>query len=332
MMRVAILAPPGVQLLDVAGPSDVFAEANRQSGSTHYQTQVIGYTRGPVLASSGLSLMADRSIDDPVEPVDILLIAGSPQMTDQPIPAEVVKWVKDTAEQSTRYGSVCSGAFVLAETGLLRGRRATTHWSQAAEFGRRFPQIMLEPDRIFTEDGPVWTSAGVTAGIDLALALIEQDIGAELALMVARQLVVFLKRPGGQSQFSSHLASQVAQKAPVKDIQNYILTNVTNVLTVAALSDRAGMSKRNFARLFREDAGMTPAEFVERVRLDEAKRLLDDLTIPMQRVAQRAGFGEMIRMRRAFLRTIGVTPGAYRRSFAKAKAGPERDGYNGIET
>ena len=322
MMRLAILAPPGVQLLDVVGPSDVFSEANRQLGSAHYQIEVVGYARGPVLSSSGLALMASRSIGDPVVPVDILLIAGSPLIQEELIPAEVLKWVRDTARHSARYGSVCSGAFVLAETGLLQGRRATTHWSQAAEFARRFPEIKLESDRIFTEDGPVWTSAGVTAGIDLALALIEQDIGPDLALKVARQLVVFLKRSGGQSQFSSHLVAQIAQKAPVKDIQDHILTNFTDVLSIAELSDRAGMSKRNFARLFRQDAGMTPAEFVERVRLEVAKRLLDDPTIPMQRVAQRAGFGEMIRMRRAFLRTIGVTPGAYRRSFARTEAIP----------
>jgi transcriptional regulator GlxA family with amidase domain len=318
MMRVAILAPPGVQLLDVVGPSDVFAEANTQLGEVHYQIEVVGFSRGPVPSSSGLTLVANRSIEDPVEQVDILLIAGSPSLRDQSIPAEVLDWVRATAERSARFGSVCSGAFVLAETGLLHGRQATTHWSQADDFARRFPDIVLMPDRIFTEDGPVWTSAGVTAGIDLALALVEQDLGLEVALKVARQLVVFLKRPGGQSQFSSHLVAQVAQKGPIKAVQDHILANLTDGLTVAELAERAGMSQRNFARLFRQDAGMTPAEFVERARLDEAKRLLDDPSVPMQRAAQRTGFGDMIRMRRAFLRTIGVTPGAYRRSFAKA--------------
>ena len=317
MMRVALLAPPGVQLLDIVGPSDVFSEANRQLGHAHYQIEVVGYAKGPVVASSGLSLAAGRSISDPIEPVDVLLIAGSPLIQQQLVPAAVLQWVRDTAALSTRYGSVCSGAFILAETGLLEGRRATTHWAQAAEFARRFPEITLESDRIFTQDGPVWTSAGVTAGIDLALALIEQDIGRDLALKVARQLVVFLKRPGGQSQFSSHLVAQIAKEAPDKAVQSIILANLTNVLSIDELSDKAGMSKRNFARLFRKDAGLTPAEFVERVRLEEAKRLLDDPTIPMQRVAQRAGFGEMIRMRRAFLRTVGVTPSVYRRSFAQ---------------
>jgi transcriptional regulator GlxA family with amidase domain len=317
MMHVAILALPGVQLLDVVGPSDAFSEANGLLGHCYYQIEVVGQSRGPVKGSSGLMLVAGRSIHEPVEPVDILLVAGGPLIQEQPVPEDVVRWVKATAEVSARYGSVCAGAFVLAETGLLDGRRVTTHWSQAAEFARRFPKVKLEPDRIFTTDGPVWTSAGVTAGIDLALALVEQDVGLDTALAVARKLVVFLKRPGGQSQFSSHLVAQIAQKAPIKAIQDHVLENVADKLDLAELSGRAGMSIRNFARLFRQDTGMTPAEFVERVRLDEAKRLLDDPATPMQRVAQLAGFRDMIRMRRAFLRTIGVTPGAYRRSFGR---------------
>jgi transcriptional regulator GlxA family with amidase domain len=316
-MHIAILALPGVQLLDVIGPSDVFAEANRQLGSTHYTIEVVSSVRGPIAGSSGLMIVADRSIHDPVEPVDTLLIAGSPSMRLQPVADDILAWVSKTAQTTARYGSVCSGATVLAETGLLDGFRATTHWSQASEFARRYPKVQLEPDRIFVADGPVWTSAGVTAGIDLALALVEQDTGLEVALKVARQLVVFLKRPGGQSQFSTHLLAQAAQKAPIKAVQDFILANLAADLSVAALSGKAGMSGRTFARTFRQDAGMTPAEFVERARLEEAGRLLDDPTIPMQRVAQRAGFGDMIRMRRAFLRTIGVTPGAYRKSFAR---------------
>ncbi len=316
-MHIAILALPGVQLLDVVGPSDVFAEANRQLGSPFYTIEVVSSSRGPIAGSSGLMLVADRSIHDPIKPVDTLLIAGSPMMRVEPVPGAVLDWVTRTAATSARFGSVCSGATVLAETGLLDGLRATTHWSQASEFAELYPKVRLEPDRIFVADGPAWTSAGVTAGIDLALALVEQDTGLETALKVARQLVVFLKRPGGQSQFSTHLIAQVAQKAPIKAIQNHILANLGEDLRVAALSGKAGMSQRTFARTFRQDAGMTPAEFVERARLEEAGRLLDDPTIPMQRVAQRAGFGDMIRMRRAFLRTIGVTPGAYRRSFAR---------------
>jgi transcriptional regulator GlxA family with amidase domain len=316
-MHVAILAPPGVQLLDVVGPSDVFSEANRQLGHDYYDVEVVSCVAGPVVGSSGLQLVVNRTIHDPVQRVDTLLVAGSPMLREHPVGAEVLAWVRATAEASARYGSVCSGAFVLAATGLLDGHRATTHWSQAAEFAQRFPDVRLEPDRIFTEDGPIWTSAGVTAGIDLALALVEQDVGLDTALKVARQLVVFLKRPGGQSQFSSHLVAQLACKAPIRGVQDYILGHLDADLSVAALSEQAGMSKRNFARIFREDAGMTPAEFVERARLDEARRLLDDPDIPMQRVAQQAGFGDMIRMRRAFLRTIEVTPGAYRRSFSR---------------
>ena len=219
------------------------------------------------------------------------------------------------SEANRRYGSVCSGATVLAETGLLDARRATTHWSKR-RICPALSQGQLEPDRIFVADGPAWTSAGVTAGIDLALAMVEEDIGLDLALKVARKLVVFLKRPGGQSQFSSHLVAQIAEKPAIKAVQDDILANLTDELSIIELSG-AGTSKRNFARLFRQDAGMTPAEFVEKARLEEAKRLLEEPAIAMQRVARRAGFGEMIRMRRAFLRTVGVTPGAYRRSFAR---------------
>lgn len=316
MKRIAILAPPGVQLLDVAGPTDVFAEANTQLANTHYQIELVGYSRDPVETSAGIALLPHRSIEDEIGPVDVLLIAGSPSLQSQTIPEPVLIWVRRTAALSARYGSVCSGAFLLAETGLLDGRHATTHWSQAAVFTERFPLVTLEPDRIYTADGPVWTSAGVTAGIDLALALIEQDLGADIALKIARQLVVFLKRPGGQSQFSSHLVAQAAQKSPIRASQDYILDNLAAPLSVADLADRSGMSQRNFARVFRQDAGMTPAEFVELARLDEAKRLLSGPLMPMQKVAQMAGFGDMIRMRRAFLRRVGVTPGAYRRSFA----------------
>ncbi|KLK91656.1 AraC family transcriptional regulator [Microvirga vignae] len=316
MRRVAILAFPGAQLLDVVGPTDVFAEANRQAKELHYRIEVVSSGTGPLQGSSGLRILPDRSIHDPVLPVDTLLIAGDPTIHKRPVEEEVQAWVKATAALSRRFGSVCSGAFVLAEAGLLKGRSATTHWSQAGTFARRYPDVLLDANRIFTADGPVWTSAGVTAGIDLALALVEEDLGREVAMAVARELVVFLKRPGGQAQFSAHLAAQEASRTPVQAAQAYILDNLAADLSVPTLAKRVGMSERHFARVFRQDAGVTPAEFVETARLDAARRLVEDPSMPLQRIATRTGFGDMVTMRRAFMRQLHVSPLAYRNSFA----------------
>lgn len=214
--KIAIVAMQGVQLLDVIGPSDVFAEANRQSGLGYYSVEVVSTSGSPVRGSSGLALIPDRLIDEEPSEVDTLLVAGDPLIQERPLTENLLRWVKQASAKANRVGSVCSGAFVLGEAGLLTGKRATTHWSQASEFARRFPDVKLEPNRIFTKDGNVWTSAGVTAGIDLALAIVEQDLGLEIALRVARELVVFLKRPGGQTQFSTLLAGQIAQKTPIR--------------------------------------------------------------------------------------------------------------------
>jgi transcriptional regulator GlxA family with amidase domain len=317
-MRVSVFAFPGAQLLDVVGPLDVFAEANRQSGHQRYQLEVIGIDKGPIAGSSGVRLLPDRTIGDPIVPVDTLLIAGDPALHEKPVSDAVSAWIRETAAHSRRYGSVCSGAFVLAEIGLLSGRQATTHWSKAAELAKRYPSIDVDPDRIFVCDGPVCTSAGVTAGMDLSLALVEDDLGRDVALAVARELVMFLKRPGGQSQFSANLAAQVASKTTIQAVQSYILENLSADLSVGVLADRARMSERNFARVFRQDSGMTPAEFVEAARLDAARRMVEDPTVPLRRVATRTGFGDMTTMRRAFLRRLSVTPSAYRKSFERS--------------
>lgn len=317
MKKVAILAMPGVQLLDVIGPSDVFAEANRQLGYGYYTIEIVSTKPGPVRGSSGVQVMVDRTIYEPPGEIDTLLIAGDPQIQERPISEAILLWVKSVSEQADRFGSVCSGAFVLAEAGLLDGLRATTHWSQAGEFARRYPDVRLEPDRIFTSDGKVWTSAGVTAGIDLALALVEKDVGMDIALAVARELVVFLKRPGGQSQFSTHLIAQTAQRSPIRTAQEFINDHLSANLAVPELAKRVGMSERNFARLFKQEVQMTPAQYVESMRLEAARRLAEDAKIPMKSVATQSGFGDIITLRRAFLRKFSISPASYRKSFSR---------------
>ncbi|MBD9650088.1 GlxA family transcriptional regulator [Ensifer sp. ENS09] len=313
--RIAIVAMQGVQLLDVIGPSDVFAEANRQSGRDHYSVEVVSTSGNPIRGSSGLALIPDHLIDDEPCDFDTLLVAGDPLIQERPLPEALLLWVKRMSERTSRFGSVCSGAFVLGEAGLLDGKRATTHWSQAAEFAKRFPDVKLEPNRIFTKDGNVWTSAGVTAGIDLALAIVEQDLGLEIALKVARELVVFLKRPGGQTQFSTLLAGQVAQKTPIRVAQDFIADNLAADLTVGAVANRVGMSERNFSRQFKQEVGMTPADYVESMRLEAGRRLAEDTRIPLKKIATDIGFNDDVAFRRSFSRRFGTSPAAYRRSF-----------------
>ncbi|MCW2241671.1 GlxA family transcriptional regulator [Azospirillum canadense] len=314
---MALLAFPGVQLLDVVGPLDVFAEAGRQLGDPNaYTTQVIGLSPAPIIGSSGLRLLPDRTIEDPDEgAIDTLLVAGGPTIQDYPREPTVQKWLKRQAATARRYGSVCSGAFVLGAAGLLDGHRVTTHWRVADELATAFPEATVEPDCIFVCDGPLYTSAGVTAGMDLALALVEEDWGRPLALAVARELVMFLKRPGGQSQFSAHLAAQSSERSAIQAVQAWVLDNLTGDLAVNALAKRANMSARNFARVFRLEAHMTPGDFVEAARVDAARRMLEDTDTPLQRVAARCGFGNTNALRRAFLRRLQVTPGEYRRRF-----------------
>ena len=227
----------------------------------------------------------------------------------------VADWVRGVSKSARRIGSVCSGAFVLAHAGLLDGRRVTTHWNSIDRFAAQFPDIEVELDAIYVKDGSIYTSAGVTAGMDLALALVEEDFGRRIALKVARELVMFLKRPGGQSQFSAPLAAQIAERSTNRDLQNWVLDNLAQPLSVEQSADRAGMSMRNFARNFKRETQLTPAEFVERARLDTARRMLEETKQPMKRIASVAGFGDASTLRRAFLRQLGVTPADYRHRF-----------------
>jgi transcriptional regulator GlxA family with amidase domain len=323
-MQVVILVPQGAHSLEVSGPRDVFAEANLRADKLLYDVQVVTEANAPIECDSGLRLIPDKTINEVQGDVDTLIVAGPRKVhAFEPSPTTTA-WLRERAPLARRYGSVCTGAFVLGPTGLLDGRHVTTHWEYADDFAKAFPAAILEADHIFVRDGPLFTSAGVTAGIDLTLALIEEDHGRELALSIARWLVMFLKRSGGQSQFSVHLAAQIAERSPVEHIQHWILDNPRVDLSVKRLANRAGMSERNFSRVFHEQTGMTPGDYVEATRIDAARRLLESTRLPLQRIASDSGFANSDVMRRAFLRRIGVTPLDYRRQFQTTRPSASR--------
>ncbi len=312
MTRVVIPVFPGVQTLDVTGPAEVFSIATRL-GRHKYEIEIAAADGRPVVTSSGIELMPHRPLTN--RAVDTLVVPGG-QGTRQAVrDASLLAWISRSARRARRVASVCTGAFLLAEAGLLDGRRATTHWSACAALRRGYPAVTVEEDPIFIRQGDVWTSAGVTAGIDLALALLEEDAGSDAALAVARQLVVFVRRPGGQSQFSAQLSSAIAAHDPLRDLQGWIAENLGEDLAVEALAARAHMSPRNFARAFKREVGLTPAAYVERARVERAQQLLQRRGAELTAVARECGFGSEDRMRRAFQRRLGVGPAAYRDRF-----------------
>ncbi len=325
--RVVMLAFPGTQVLDVAGPLEVFAtaarlasEARRLTGEPVYRTEVAALARGPLRTSGGIVVSADRALRDVRGGVDTLIVAGGPGVAAACREDALLRRLRDLAPRVRRLASVCTGAFLLAEAGLLDGRRVTTHWASCGELARRYPRLRVESDPIFVRDGSVYTSAGVTAGMDLALALVEEDLGRAVALSAARRLVLFLKRPGGQSQFSAWLRAQDAERGPIEELSTWIVENPARDLSVAALARRAGMSPRHFARVFAASSGSTPARFVERARVESARRLLEDSGRSIDQVAEGSGFGSAETMRRAFLRSLGVGPADYRRRFRSAES------------
>ena len=316
--RIEILAFPGVQLLDVAGHFQVFATANviaAKSGSVMpYDLQVVAPTGVPVTTSAGRGLVS-APLPRARSTLDTLLVAGGAGVRKASTDKALVKWVQGRATQARRVASVCTGAFLLGAAGLLDGKRAATHWTECKELARRFPAIRVEPDPIFVQDGAVWSSAGITAGIDLALAQVEEDIGREMALAVARHLVVFLKRPGGQAQFSAALSLQSAEDR-FGALHHWISNHVGGDLSLPMLAQQAGMSERSFSRRYVEATGQTPARAVERLRVEAARRLLSDTRLPVKRIAARCGFGSEETMRRSFVRTLAATPQDYRARFS----------------
>jgi transcriptional regulator GlxA family with amidase domain len=315
--RVELLAFPDVQLLDITGPFQVFASANRhtqESGqSPPYTLKVVAADPGTILSSAGFAFLAE-ALPSADEPLDTLVIAGGHGIRAAFRDHALVDWVRQRATVTRRVTSVCSGAFILAATGLLNGRRATTHWDNCAALAGIFPAVRVEKDPIYINDGGIWTSAGVTAGIDMALALVEADLGRAMATTIARHLVVFAKRQGGQAQFSAELAL-TGSDATFDDLHAWMKRNLRANLAISALAEQAGMSERSFLRHYRQITGTTPARAVERVRVEAARKALGESRLPLKRIARDCGFGSEETMRRSFLRTLSVAPHAYRERF-----------------
>ena len=318
MRTVEVLAFPGVQLLDVTGPLQVFASANEHvaeaGGTPPYLLRVVAKSGQGVTASAGLGI-ATQPLPRIGERLDTLLVAGGPGVETASSDPVLVDWLRRRANKARRVASVCTGAFLLAASGALDGRRVVTHWSYCADLARRFPAVRVESDPIFVRDGSVWTSAGVTAGIDLALALVEEDLGRTVALAVARYLVVFLKRPGGQAQFSEALSLQSAEDE-FGLLHDWIGRHLADDISLPKLASQAGMSERSFSRHYAEATGLTPARAVERLRVEAARRLLSESRLPVKRISQRCGFGSEETMRRSFLRVLAATPQDYRARFS----------------
>jgi transcriptional regulator GlxA family with amidase domain len=324
--RIVILAAPPFDELNVVGVFQIFGTANQlfpehaspyriQVASANPQSLITGY--------SGLSLVPHLYYKDVRGNVDTLLLASGP-VRHSDVDLHLLQWVIRLSPKVRRLGSICSGAFLLAETGLLDGRRATTHWAHAKEFGARFPKVLLDPDPIWLRDGNIYTSAGVTSGMDLALALVEEDLGSKVALAVARQLVLFLRRPGGQSQFSRLLEAQASTRGPLREVLVWAVENLDKDLSVENLALHAAMSRRNFTRVFTAELGKSPAHYVEQLRIEAARQSLEDSWENLEEIASACGFSSAELMRRAFLRSIGITPSEYRERFRLAGSTPAR--------
>jgi transcriptional regulator GlxA family with amidase domain len=321
--QIVILAYPNVQSLDVTGPLEVFAGAQRlltTSPPAHradrgYEIAILSPDGAPLSTSSGMTVMPHAPIGDAPSHIDTLIVAGGHGHKAACADQRLLQWLVQVSAGARRTASVCTGAFLLAAAGLLDGRRATTHWASAEKLAHAYPAIDVDPEPIFIRDGSIWTSAGVTAGMDLALALVEDDLDRDAALAIARHLVLFLRRPGNQSQFSATLVAQQPQREPLREIQRAVVEHAAADHTVEAMAARAHMSPRHFARAFRAETGVTPARYVERVRLEAARRRLEETAEPISTVAAACGFGTPETMRRAFLRALDVGPSEYRRRF-----------------
>lgn len=316
---ITVLGFDGVQSLDVVGPMEVFAVANLHSppGVKPYRITLASQAGGDIVTHAGLRLAGSVALKDLPDKIDTIVIAGGSEDALRAAAGDggILPWLIERAAQTRRMASVCTGAFVLAATGLLNGRRATTHWNSCALLQQLCPAVQVEPDAIFVADPPFYTSAGVTTGIDLCLSLVEADCGSAVALAVARELVLFMRRPGGQAQFSAGLQIQASATPRLRAVLTGIMEDPTGDLSGPALAGRANMSERTFSRIFRKETGLTPAHFVETLRIDRAKTWLETTDWPLARVAERAGFGSMDALHRAFLKRVGVTPGFYRERF-----------------
>lgn len=318
---VVILGYPGVQALDVVGPFDVFTGASmnlaaRNRADDGYTVTLVAENGQQVATGTGLTLVA-QPLPDPHDPIDTVVLPGGWGLAAARDNPNVVEWVKAVSGGARRVVSVCTGAFLAAQAGLLDGCRATTHWAFADELARDFPSITVDPDPIFVRSSPlVWTAAGVTAGIDLALSLVEDDHGTEVAQTVARYLVLYLRRPGGQSQFAAPVWMPRAKRAPIRGVQEFIESEPGGAHSISELARRAAMSTRHFTRVFTEEVGEAPGAYVERIRTETARRQLEETDDTVTVIAARCGFGTAETLRRNFVRRLGVSPDQYRKAFA----------------
>jgi transcriptional regulator GlxA family with amidase domain len=317
--RVVMIAMPCAEVMEIGGTLDVFYAANvllGEAGSSDPGYAIEVASPVPIVRSwPGLCIKAERSYHDIGGPIDTLIITGTDTPDQAMQDAELVAWLAREAPGTRRLVGLCTGTFLLAAAGLLDGRRATSHWLFCDELTRLFPKVQVERDPIYIRDGAIYTGVGASAGLDLALALVEQDVGRRIALAVAKREVFFLKRPGGQAQFSVQLSAQIAERDPLRDLQMWIADHPDADLSVDALARRTAMSPRNFCRVFVREIGMTPGRFVERVRLEAARRLLEESARSVPEIAVACGFGTAETMRLAFHRALGVSPKTYRSRF-----------------
>ena len=324
--KVALVGYDGVQSLDLTGPLEVFSMANRFGASRGYEVILASPAGGTIVCNSGLHLAGSVALGELPDDLDTILVAGgSDDALRRTADERVLDWLRHRAGKTRRLGSVCSGAFLLAAAGVLDGRRATTHWDFCERIREFRPAVRLEPDAIFVSDPPFYTSAGVTAGIDLCLSMVEADHGPELALAVARNLVLFLRRAGGQSQYSAGLNVQAAATPRLRQLIANVVSDPSGDLSVPRLAERAGMTERTFSRVFQKETGVGPATFVEMARVDRAKALLETSDWPLARLAERAGFGSVEALHRAFNKRVGATPGEYRQRFGHVPLATDGD-------
>lgn len=321
--ELVMLAFEGAEILDIAGPLDILCAAPGFSGSDYDETTRIH----PLLVSEkggpqstmpcGITIHSESFASLKGKKIDTLIVPGAYSMEEIVRRKPVLRWLRAAAKKARRVVSICTGAFLLAEAGLLDGKRVTTHWRHVEALARRYPSVQFEEDAIYVNDGKIFTSAGITAGMDLALHMVEQDYGAEVALDIARTWLLYVKRPGGQSQFSALLPRQSGERKNISELQSWIMENLTADLTVNALADRLAMSPRHFARVFLQETGITPARYVETVRLEAARRWLEESNLPLEYIADECGMGDSERLRRSFIRHLGVNPSDYRKCFAR---------------
>lgn len=315
-MKVAIVVFDGVQALDVAGPLDVFAEANTYLPvHQRYEVSLVGKRAGTVTCSNGMQLSVQFGFGDLDAQYDLILVAGGPQLPDACPSGDVLGWLQCQARGATRFGSVCNGTFLLGHAGLIDGKAVTTHWAVAARLANEFPLASVKPDSIFIRDGRLFTSAGVTAGIDLCLSFVSEDWGHELAVRIAKQLVVYIQREGGQSQYSPFISAGKDEDPIIGKVHQYVTDHIADTLSIEQLASAVSVSRRTFSRLFAKHAKVTPSAFVEQIRVDTARTLLETSDAPLKTVAFKCGFHSATHMRATFARRLNVTPQQYRQRF-----------------